>query len=223
MPDFAERIANLEVATFGHNALDPNTTTIQASTFGGLTAGGQTNATPMLSRIVRVTTVAHAGDSVKLPPAKDGMKVLVINHGANAMQVFAWGELAKVNDQDNNKGYSHEAGDVVEYEADKDGNWTANVWDKEDADALARTEPVGATIPAPAPPNVLTIHTAAPITVNAPDGATASIGTPHQAAAGTTSAQQAPPNTASAVEQQQARDAGGRAGQTGTTTNTLKK
>ena len=50
--------------------------------------GGQTNAYQIVSQTARVTTVATAGDSVKLPPATKGLEILLINHGANAMQVY---------------------------------------------------------------------------------------------------------------------------------------
>lgn len=53
--------------------------------------GGQTNATQITGQTARVTTVATLGDSVKLPPALAGLEVLLINRGANAMQVFGAG------------------------------------------------------------------------------------------------------------------------------------
>lgn len=57
----------------------------------GLTAfagGGQASATALPSKINRVTTVATAADSVKLPAATAGSDVLVINDGANSMNVY---------------------------------------------------------------------------------------------------------------------------------------
>jgi hypothetical protein len=50
--------------------------------------GGQANAVALTSSINRVTTVATAGDSVKLPAATVGAEVTVINAGANSMDVF---------------------------------------------------------------------------------------------------------------------------------------
>ena len=51
--------------------------------------GGQTNATVLTSAINRVTTVASAADSVKLPAATVGARVDVINATAtNSMNVF---------------------------------------------------------------------------------------------------------------------------------------
>lgn len=51
--------------------------------------GGQANATQLNARINRVTTVATAADSVKLPVSAPGETVTVINaHATNALQVF---------------------------------------------------------------------------------------------------------------------------------------
>jgi hypothetical protein len=51
--------------------------------------GGQGGAYQVVSEITRVTVVATAGDSIKLPPAVAGLDLMIINHGANAMQIFA--------------------------------------------------------------------------------------------------------------------------------------
>jgi hypothetical protein len=51
--------------------------------------GGQANALQLNYRKSRVTTVATAADSVKLPKAKPGMEMTVVNAAAvNAMNVF---------------------------------------------------------------------------------------------------------------------------------------
>lgn len=58
----------------------------------GLTAfagGGQASATPLQWGANRVTTVATGGDSVLLPPAVQGLCVVVCNAAAaNSMNVF---------------------------------------------------------------------------------------------------------------------------------------
>lgn len=57
----------------------------------GITAfagGGQTNATQLSAGYNRVTTVATAADSVKLPASVAGMMVVVTNSSANSTQVF---------------------------------------------------------------------------------------------------------------------------------------
>lgn len=61
------------------------------SAVSGLTAhagGGQASATSLTKGINRVTVVATIADSVKLPKAKAGMEVVVINAAANSMNVF---------------------------------------------------------------------------------------------------------------------------------------
>lgn len=53
--------------------------------------GGQTNATPLRNEVNRITTAAQIGASVKLPASAPGMTVIVINHGANSIQVYGSG------------------------------------------------------------------------------------------------------------------------------------
>lgn len=58
---------------------------------GPLTAhagGGQASATPITQALVQFSTVASAGDSAVLPPAKPGMIITVINTIATSMNVF---------------------------------------------------------------------------------------------------------------------------------------
>jgi len=50
--------------------------------------GGQTNATQLSSRINRIGTVATAADSVKLPASAAGLWCVVMNTGANSLQLF---------------------------------------------------------------------------------------------------------------------------------------
>ena len=60
----------------------------------GITAGAtqtQAGATQLTAEISRVTTVATAGDGVKLPPSVPGLTVYVINKGVNPMQVYGAG------------------------------------------------------------------------------------------------------------------------------------
>src|SRR5260370_10013293 len=67
---------------------------INMSNQTGMTAvagGGQSGATQIVSEIARFNTVASANDSAKLPSAIPGLDILVVNHGANPMQVFGSG------------------------------------------------------------------------------------------------------------------------------------
>ena len=50
--------------------------------------GGQANAVALTSDINEVSTCATGGDSTKLPAAVAGMEMVVINHGAAAMDLF---------------------------------------------------------------------------------------------------------------------------------------
>ena len=54
-------------------------------------AGGQANATPLVAQTSRIATAAAVGASVMLPPSSPGLELLVINHGANPIQVFGNG------------------------------------------------------------------------------------------------------------------------------------
>lgn len=53
--------------------------------------GGKATATPITGCITEVGTVATAADSVLLPLGYPGLQVLLVNSGANAMQVFGAG------------------------------------------------------------------------------------------------------------------------------------
>jgi len=86
--------------------------------------GGQTNATKLVNEMSRVTTVATAGDSVALPLSAPGMSMLVMNAGANAMQVF--GDLVgrgTINGAPSNVGVSQSAGSIVIYACFSKGAW----------------------------------------------------------------------------------------------------
>jgi hypothetical protein len=99
--------------------------------------GGQTNALALTSEVNRITTVATAGDSVMLPSTAtigssnnsayeqlsgQGMTVLLINHGANAMQVFGNG-TDTIDDLATATGVSQMAGSMVLYTCTSAGKW----------------------------------------------------------------------------------------------------
>ncbi len=86
------RLANLETVT----GLSPLTNPLIQSTpaVDNITAfagGGQASATALTGQVNRITTVATAGDSVRLPASTAGAWVLIINKGANPLQVFGAG------------------------------------------------------------------------------------------------------------------------------------
>lgn len=89
--------------------------------------GGQAGAVPLTKELSRIATVATAGDSVALPPAVAGLSIIVVNHGANAMQVFgnaATGDT--INDSATATGVSQMAGSEVIYGCATNGKWYAN-------------------------------------------------------------------------------------------------
>lgn len=94
----------------------------------GITAfagGGQTNATQLSAEVNRITTVATAGDSVKLPVASPGLTIMVINKAAKPMQVFAaTGET--IDDVASATGVTQMQNSVVIYTSTVAGKWYAN-------------------------------------------------------------------------------------------------
>lgn len=94
----------------------------------GITAfatGGQTNGTPLTAGFNEVTTVATAGDSVKLPTAAVSTVVVVKNEGAASMNVFPF--LADtINDGSANAAYAVPAGATVRFTAVDSTNWETN-------------------------------------------------------------------------------------------------
>lgn len=91
----------------------------------GLTAfagGGQANATLLPSAFNRVTTVASAGDSVRLPAARAGMTIVVKNAGASSMNAFpATGGI--INALSANAAFAMAAGAVAVFVSTLDGRW----------------------------------------------------------------------------------------------------
>lgn len=78
----------------GGAAVIGGATGILESVADGLTAhagGGQASALLLTAATNRVTTVATAADSVKLPVSAPGSSINLINDGANALQVFGSG------------------------------------------------------------------------------------------------------------------------------------
>jgi hypothetical protein len=86
--------------------------------------GGQTNALQLYNEVNRITTVTNAGDSVALPKSVAGMTVLVINHGANPMQVFGMaGSGDTIDDSATATGVSQMSNSVVLYICATAGSW----------------------------------------------------------------------------------------------------
>lgn len=98
------------------------------SVLNGITAfagGGQSSATALTANINRVTTVATAADSVKLPLAVAGACVIVINAAAaNAMAVFPQtGDI--INALSANTSLSVAANKTIEFYCAVTGTWNS--------------------------------------------------------------------------------------------------
>jgi hypothetical protein len=114
------------------HAVDPETKDLfldQMTTRSGITAlagGGQAGTTHILTeRFNRVTTVASAADSVKLPPAVPGIDMFVCNSAAtNSMNVFpATGEY--INALGQNAAFAVAANKAVHLFCTTPGIWNA--------------------------------------------------------------------------------------------------
>src|SRR5579872_2320680 len=87
-------------------------------------SGTQATAFPITTMTSRITTVATAADSVALPASQPGMELMVINHGANAMQVYGnLQEGATIDDVATATGVSQMANSLVIYTCVTAGSW----------------------------------------------------------------------------------------------------
>jgi hypothetical protein len=100
------------------------------STVTGITAyagGGQANATALTGSVNVVETIATDGDSVKLPAASVGTRVIVINadgSGSNSLAIFpATGD--KINGGSTNASVTMYYGQRAEFVATDSTNWYA--------------------------------------------------------------------------------------------------
>ena len=84
--------------------------------------GGQNAAYPINSGIARFTTVATAADSAILPPSTVGLQVIVINSGANSMQVYGLGADV-INGVASGTGVAQAAGSISVYTCSLVGYW----------------------------------------------------------------------------------------------------
>lgn len=99
------------------------------SAAAGLTAhfgGGQTNALALSASLNVVTTVAAAGDSVRLPISAPGLEITIRNDGANALQVFGAG-TDTINGIATGTGVAQAPGSVATYVCSVAGNWDVDI------------------------------------------------------------------------------------------------
>lgn len=113
---------NTSSPTFGSLFLTALLNESSTDTIVAHAGGGQALATPLTKEVNRVTTVATAGDSVLLPPSAAGLTIMVINHGANAMQVFGSGSDT-INDVAAATGVPQMIGSLVIYTCVTAGAW----------------------------------------------------------------------------------------------------
>lgn len=86
--------------------------------------GGQANATQLTTQTARITTVVNPGDSIALPPSQAGLELLIVNHGANPMQVFGnAAEGALIDDIATGTGVSQMSNSIVIYTCASAGKW----------------------------------------------------------------------------------------------------
>lgn len=84
--------------------------------------GGQTSALALTKEVNRITTVTTAADSVKLPVSVAGMSIIIINSGANSMQVFGAG-TDTINNVATATGVAQMANSSVLYVSSVAGKW----------------------------------------------------------------------------------------------------
>lgn len=108
----------------GNIALQPGDYMLESSqdNITAAAGGGVANAYQITTQTSRIATVATIGDSIKLPPATAGLELIVVNHGANAVQVFGT-NVDKVDDQLSSAGVSQMSFSMVIYTCVTDGNW----------------------------------------------------------------------------------------------------
>jgi hypothetical protein len=102
----------------------------QFSSKNGLTAlagGGQTGALLLPAAVNVVSTVANPGDSVLLPKEGGGKRIIVINAGANSLNVFPNNTTDVINSLGVQTAYAVPAGDVIEFIGTGNGQWYASV------------------------------------------------------------------------------------------------
>lgn len=86
-------------------------------------SGTQATSLLLSAANVNITVVATAADGVKLPPAKVGMEISIVNSdAADAAQIFASGSDT-INATAGATGVSLAAGAAAIFRCIKDGNW----------------------------------------------------------------------------------------------------
>jgi hypothetical protein len=104
---------------FGKNALMYESA---QDTITAKAGGTQATATQLTAELNKITTVVSAADAVKLPASAPGLTILIVNKGANPMQVFGTSPDL-IDDVATATGVSQMPGSVVLYTCYATGNW----------------------------------------------------------------------------------------------------
>jgi hypothetical protein len=94
-----------------------------ADSLTAFAGGGQAFATILSNQFNRFTTVATAGDSVSLTPTWPGVSIVIVNAGANSMNVFAIG-ADKINALSAAAAYAVAAGKSCQFMCTAAGQWS---------------------------------------------------------------------------------------------------
>lgn len=132
--------------------------------------GGQSSAFQVTSQVNRVTTVATAGDSIKLPASINGLVVLLDNRGANSCQVFGSG-TDTINGIATAVGVSQGANSIVQYVCTSAGKWETSIGGSQQS-GVATIAASGAVSPHNSSTYVITKAGVAALTLAAPTATT---------------------------------------------------
>ena len=139
--------------------------------------GGQAAAFQINSQTSRIVTVASIGDSIQLPSATPGLELIVINHGANSMQVY--GNAADtLDDQASTAGVSQMSNSMVIFTCVTAGSWYTEGLSSGYSKALGLQTFSYATIPANATNTQASGTAVTSMLVNVTGGAAGSVTLP---------------------------------------------
>lgn len=98
---------------------------ITANNITAHAGGGQAGGVHLTAQINRITVAASPGDSVVLPPATPGQEIIIINNGANPIQVYGAG-TDTINGQPDTVGVSQMPNSVAMYVSAQAGLWESS-------------------------------------------------------------------------------------------------
>lgn len=114
-PALGQKVTNLVLTGLFYESAADNLT--------AYAGGGPSPTLQLTAETNRIAVVATPGDSVALPPSAPGLTIIIINHGANTLQVFGAG--ADTID-DLTTGVPHMVNSEVIYTCTTSGSWYSN-------------------------------------------------------------------------------------------------